>query len=108
MKARGHPNDCACDLHKDDSPSVIGPPAPMPTAADLWKAKFCNHIVVVLTLDGQGWAVATAQKAAQCEYDALADYEGDPIESANECMSYWDCEPDFETTEHDAASAAPR
>jgi hypothetical protein len=69
--------------------------APMPTAADLWKAKFCEHIVGMLTLDGQGWAVVTAQRAAQCEYDALEDYSGDPIESANECMSSWDCEPDF-------------
>jgi hypothetical protein len=55
----------------------------------------------MLTLDGQGWDVARAQRAAEDEYRALEDYDGDPVESANESISYWDCEPDFETTEHD-------
>lgn len=79
----------------------------MPTRADLWKAQFCNHIFGLLTLDGQGWEPVKAQRAAMDEFDALdGDTKtGDPIEAANECMSYWDCEPDFSNDA--AAKLAP-
>ena len=91
MRARGHPNDCTCPLHQK------APPVGKPTLKDLWDAQFCNHIFGLLTLDGQGWEPAKAQRAAMDELEALDDDArvGDPIEAANECMSYWDCEPDF-------------
>jgi hypothetical protein len=66
--------------------------APLPTLKDLWEAQFLNHIVGMLTLDGQGWDIARAQNCAQMELDAVPEEErdGDPIECANDCMSAWD------------------
>lgn len=77
----------------DDSPSVIGPPAPMPTQAEHWAAKFRAHIAG-RCLDA-GWGYKQAWQMAADEFNGLdepIDTTEDPVASADESMSYWDAD----------------
>jgi hypothetical protein len=67
--------------------------APMPTAEDLWRAKYQNHIVKFLTGPDCLWDVADAQEAAMAAYEATGhDFTEDPIECADGELDAWDAE----------------
>lgn len=86
----------------DDSPSVTGPAAPMPTGKEAWGARFRLRIIERLTLppDKHSWRYAKALAAANSEWEAIEEdfnleralaygITDDPVEAADECLEAW-------------------
>lgn len=72
-------------MNDDDSPSVIGTDLPpMPTPEEAWRARFAARLVERDILD--------ADSAIACAAAADVDLSADPVEAADEEVTYWDAD----------------
>lgn len=68
--------------------SELSKVSPMPSAKDEWMAKYCLRLIERSGIDKE--SALACYHAAEDSHD----YEADPVEAADDEMSYWDDDGD--------------